>query len=67
MLRISEVQLLLDHGAEMNGGKTSPIEAEKYSRTMQPPLIHAKGKGNSLMVEFLVSNGAEVNATTLGS
>ena len=62
MPRISEVQLLLDHGAEINGGKISPIEAEKYPRTLQPPLIHAKEKGNFLMVEFLVSNGADVNA-----
>ena len=61
---IPEVRLLLDHGAEINGSKKSPIEAEKHPRTLQPPLIRAIEKGNFLMVEFLVSNGADVNATS---
>lgn len=61
---IPNVRLLLDHGAEINGSKKSPIEAEKYPRTLQPPLIRAIEKENFLMVEFLVSNGADVNATS---
>ena len=61
---IPEVRLLLDHGAEINGSKTSPTEAEKYPRTLQPPLIRAIEKRNFSMVEFLVSSGADVNATS---
>ncbi len=61
---IPEVRLLLDHGAEINGSKTSPTEAEKYPRTLQPPLIRAIEKRDFSMVEFLVSNGADVNATS---
>ncbi len=61
---IPEVRLLLDHGAEINGSKTSPTEAEKYPRTLQPPLIRAIEKRNFSMVEFLVSNDADVNATS---
>ena len=61
---IPEVRLLLDHGAEINGSKTSAIEAEKHPRTLQPPLIRAIEKRDFLMVEFLVSNGADVNATS---
>ena len=61
---IPEVRLLLDHGAEINGSKTCPIEAEKHPRTLQPPLIRAIEKRDFSMVEFLVSNGADVNATS---
>lgn len=61
---IPKVRLLLDHGAEINGSKTSPIDAEKHPRTLQPPLICAIKKRNFLMVEFLVSNSADVNATS---
>ena len=58
------VRLLLDHGAEINGSKRSPTEAEEYPRTLQPPLIRAIEIENLSMVEFLVSNGADVNATS---
>ena len=61
---IPEVRMLLDHGAEINGSKTSLFEAEKHPRTLQPPLIRAIEKRDFLMVEFLVSNGADVNATS---
>ena len=61
---IPKVRLLLNHGAEINGSKKTPIEAEKHPRTLQPPLIRAIEKWNFLMVEFLVSNGADVNATS---
>ena len=61
---IPKVRLLLDHGAEINGSKTSPTAAEKYPRTLQPPLICAIQSRDFLMVEFLVSSGADVNATS---
>ena len=61
---IPQVRLLLDHGADIDGSKTSPIEAEKYPRTLQPPLIRAIEEKDFPMVEFLVSNGADVNATS---
>ena len=61
---IPQIRLLLDHGADINGSKTSPIEAEKHPRTLQPPLIRAVEKKDFPMVEFLVSNGADVNATS---
>ena len=61
---IPKVRLLLDHGVEINGSKTSPIDVEKLPRTLQPPLIRAIEKRDFLMVEFLVSNGADVNATS---
>ena len=58
------VRLLLDHGAEINGSKRCPQEAEKYPRTLQPPLIRALDDETPSMVEFLVLNGADVNATS---
>ena len=61
---IPQVRLLLDYGADINGSKTSPIEAEKHPRTLQPPLIRAIEEKDFPMVEFLVSNGADVNATS---
>ena len=58
------IRLLLDHGADINGSKTSPEEAEKYPRTLHPPLFRAVEDEMLPMVQFLVSNGADVNATS---
>ena len=58
------IRLLLDHGADINGSKTSPEEAEKYPRTLQPPLLRAVEDEMLPMVQFLASNGADVNATS---
>ena len=58
------VRLLLDHGAEINGSKRCPKEAKKHPRTLQPPLIRAIEDQQPSMVEFLVLNGADVNATS---
>lgn len=60
----STIRLLLDHGADVNGSKTSPEEAKKYPRTLQPPLLRAVEDETLPMVQFLVSNGADVNATS---
>ena len=59
----SRIRLLLDHGADINGSKTSPEEAAKYPRTLQPPLLRAVEDEMLPMVQFLISNGADVNAT----
>ena len=58
------VRLLLDHGADINGSKRSPKEAKNHPRTLQPPLIRAIEDKEPSMVEFLVLNGADVNATS---
>ena len=58
------IRLLLDHGADIDGSKTSPEEAEKYPRTLQPPLFRAVEDEKLPMLQFLVSNGADVNATS---
>ena len=58
------VRLLLDHGADINGSKRSPKEAKNHPRTLQPPLICAIKDKEPSMVEFLVLNGADVNATS---
>ena len=58
------IRLLLDYGADINGSKTSPEEANKYPRTLQPPLLRAVEDEMLPMVQFLVSNGADVNATS---
>ena len=60
----STIRLLLDYGADINGSKKSPEEAEKYPRTLQPPLLRAVEDKMLPMVQFLVSNGADVNATS---
>lgn len=60
----STIQLLLDHGADINGTKRSPTEAERHPRTLQPPLICAIEDRKMPMVECLVSRGADVNATS---
>ena len=60
----STIRLLLDHGADINGSKTSPEEAKKYPRTLQPPLLRAVEDQMLPMVQFLVSNSADVNATS---
>ena len=60
----STIRLLLDHGADINGSKRSREEAEKHPRTLQPPLLRAVEDRTLPMVEFLVSNGADVNATS---
>ena len=60
----STIRQLLDHGAEINGSKRSIQEAEKHPRTLQPPLIRAIDEKSLSMVEFLVVNGADVNATS---
>ena len=58
------IRLLLDYGADINGSKKNPEEAEKYPRTLQPPLFRAVEDEKLPMVQFLVSNGADVNATS---
>ena len=58
------IRLLLDYGADINGSKTSPEKAKKYPRTLQPPLFRAVEDETLPMVQFLVSNGADVNATS---
>ena len=58
------IRLLLDHGADVNGSKTSAEQAEKYPRTLQPPLLRAVEDEMLPMVQILVSNGADVNATS---
>ena len=60
----STIRQLLDHGADINGSKRSLEEAEKHPRTLQPPLLRAVEDRMLPMVEFLVSNGADVNATS---
>ena len=58
------VRLLLDHGAEINGSKRCPQEAKTHPRTLQPPLIRAIEDEEPSMIEFLILNGADVNATS---
>lgn len=58
------IRLLLDHGADINGSKKSPEEAEKYPRTLPPPLFRAVEDEKLPMVQFLASSGADVNATS---
>ena len=58
------VRLLLDHGADINGSKRNPKEAKNHPRTLQPPLICAIKDKQPSMVQFLVLNGADVNATS---
>ena len=58
------VRLLLDHGADINGSKRNPKEAKNHPRTLQPPLICAIKDKQQSMVQFLVLNGADVNATS---
>ena len=63
-LEESTIRLLLDHGADINGSKRSREEAVKHPRTLQPPLLRAVEDRTLPMVEFLVFNGADVNATS---
>ena len=58
------VEVLLDHGANINGDKSSPEEAEKFPRTLESSIYCAVDKRDLPMVEFLISRGVDVNATS---